>query len=226
MSITEMHRRFVLRMDKADSLANPSFEPEEIDEFLNIAQERVVKQRYSGNNPHGAKYEEVQKRTEDLKKIKKRITLFAVSSPFANPYAAWFPLPEDHMITTQEQVFANVTDCNGKQSRQRIAKVKAITDERYSTMVSNSFWKPTKDQVLRLVVEDNIEIIGSEEVTPLELVITYLKHPRKMSKDLGIDCELSEHLHDEIVTEAVGLAMGSIQDTRIELNLREQNTQE
>ena len=113
MTIVEMHTRFKLRMDKADRLNNPSFEPEEIDMFLNIAQERIIKTRYSGMNSHRTSVEEDQKRIEDLKMIMRRRTLSGVSSTANKPFGAFFTLPPDHMITIQEEVQANVKDCNG-----------------------------------------------------------------------------------------------------------------
>lgn len=226
MTISEMHTRFKLRMDKADSLNNPSFEPEEIDMYLNIAQDRIIKTRYSGNNPHRESLEEDQKRIEDLKMIIKRLRLSATSSSKNKKYGAFFNLPFDHFVTIQEELIAKVKDCNEIESEKTIDKVKAISHNKYSTLASNSFWKSNNQQVLRLVYRDNIEIIGTAEVTPLYLDITYLKHPVQMSLTSSIDCELSQHLHDEIVVEAVGLAMGAITDNRVELNNREQISQE
>ena len=61
-----MHIEFKLGLDKTDSLNYPNFEPEEIDLWLNRAQDRFVKTRYVHNNKTET-FEETQKRTDDLR---------------------------------------------------------------------------------------------------------------------------------------------------------------
>ena len=47
MTVAEMHIQFKVGLDKTDSLNYPNFEPEEIDLWLNKAQEKFIKSRYS-----------------------------------------------------------------------------------------------------------------------------------------------------------------------------------
>ena len=51
MTSNEMHISFRVGVDKAESFDYPSFEEEEIDLFLNKAQDRFIKNRYGINNP-------------------------------------------------------------------------------------------------------------------------------------------------------------------------------
>jgi hypothetical protein len=69
MTITEMHQYFRVGVDKAESFSYPSFEIEEIDYFLNKAQERFIKQRYGINNIKGQGFEQTQKRTDDIREV-------------------------------------------------------------------------------------------------------------------------------------------------------------
>lgn len=79
-----MHINFKLEVDKTDSLNYPDFEPEEIDKWLNIAQERYVKQRYSGMNMHRASFEQTQKRMDDLRILLTNAEITTFTSTTAN----------------------------------------------------------------------------------------------------------------------------------------------
>ena len=69
MTIQEMHDSFRVGVDKAESFASPSFEDEEVDFFLNKAQERFIKQRYGINNLKRQGFEQTQKRTDDIREV-------------------------------------------------------------------------------------------------------------------------------------------------------------
>src|SRR5208337_978791 len=66
----DMHNAIRLNLDKSSSLVgNPDFLPEELDYWLNNAQDRFVKQRLFGNNPRGEKLEQGVKRISDLQTL-------------------------------------------------------------------------------------------------------------------------------------------------------------
>ena len=66
----DMHNAFRLNLDKSSSLVgNPDFLPEEIDYWLNNAQDRFIKQRMFGNNSKGEGYQQSNKRISDLSNI-------------------------------------------------------------------------------------------------------------------------------------------------------------
>ncbi len=63
----DMHNAFRLNLDKSSSLVgNPDFLPEEIDYWLNEAQDRFIKQRMFGNNNKREGFEQGTKRINDL----------------------------------------------------------------------------------------------------------------------------------------------------------------
>jgi len=94
MTIAEMHTYFKVGVDKAESFSYPSFENEEIDYFLNKAQERFIKQRYGINNLKGQGLEQTQKRTDDIREVIMS-TNSATFTTDANskPYSKYFTLP-------------------------------------------------------------------------------------------------------------------------------------
>lgn len=69
MTIAEMHLEFKIFRDAVDSNAYPEMLDEEIDIFLNEAMDRLVKTRYNKNNLYKKGFEEIQKRTDDLKEL-------------------------------------------------------------------------------------------------------------------------------------------------------------
>ena len=75
MTIAEAHIEFDVTLDKRFTSQTPEFPPEIIDYFLREAQARYVKTRYSPNNIYQAGFEEIQKRTDDLRNIVKTVVL-------------------------------------------------------------------------------------------------------------------------------------------------------
>jgi hypothetical protein len=70
MTVSEMHQAFRLQLDKSSSLVgNPDFLPEEIDYWLNEAQDRFIKQRLYGNNFKQERFDNIQKRIDDLRSL-------------------------------------------------------------------------------------------------------------------------------------------------------------
>lgn len=66
MTVQEMHTAFRLGLDKTNSSSIASFEPQEIDYWLNYSVERFIKQRALGNNFRKEGYPNTTKRHEDL----------------------------------------------------------------------------------------------------------------------------------------------------------------
>jgi hypothetical protein len=97
MNIGEMHTALKLELDKSDSLNSISFEPEELDYWINKAIKRFVKTRYSGSNYKGAGFEQSQKRTDDLKSLVVFTTLnltsnSGINNRLKNSYSATLPV--------------------------------------------------------------------------------------------------------------------------------------
>lgn len=65
MTISEMHDSFKMELDKSGSLSTASFEPEEIDYWINRAIRQFIKNRFLGTDK-GVGFEQISKRTMDL----------------------------------------------------------------------------------------------------------------------------------------------------------------
>lgn len=282
MDITEMHIRFRLGVDKAESFDAPSFEPEEVDVFLNRAQNRFVKNRYGINNTYQKGFEQTQKRTDDLKEL---VVSFASSTFDAfnedanKPFGKFISLPSDYWFSIQEEadivysdassttytsggdlttgityiVSSGSVDVSGvdynlgdsfvddggliiisgsvKSTKSRRVGVKATQHDDYNRIANDPFNKPKSDQARRLMLGDKIELLSEVDFDITKFYMRYIKKPAEMLNDLAtpannVDCELSEHTHEEIVDIAVALALEGIESNRYQTNLNELNKNE
>lgn len=231
MTITEMHQSFRFGLDKLDNLNYPNFLPEEIDLLLNQAQERIVKQRYGTTNTKRTSFEETQKRTEDLKELVRHVNLNFQTNNFRNitPESRFVTLPNDHWFVIQERVVQECDKCNSTPLYTEVddqnnetsvngmyAEVRPIQHHEVDKVLKDAFKAPDYDKVLRLMVDGMVEIIPSSVCTPVKYRLRYIKKPIDVSITSNpiVNCELSEHLHQEIVDEAIKIALEGIEAKR------------
>jgi len=212
MTIQELHQEFKFRLDKLDALNYPNFLTEEIDLVLNNAQDRLIKQRYGFNNNKRQSFEETEKRTEDLKNI----TINSILTPLAysvdniDSNARFVNLPTNHWFTIQERAGITCTVC-GASSTQRV-EVIPITHAEASKSLKDPFAKPNNEKVLRLTIDGKVELISN--CTIVDYQLRYIKQPITMNITTNTTCELSEHIHNELVDVAVGIALEGIEGKR------------
>jgi len=215
MTITEFHTEVKARLDKMDSLQLPNLLTSEIDLFLNQAQDRTVKQRYGLSNPKRQGYEETQKRTDDLKAITRTAVLAPLPASVDNidSNARFFTLPADYWFIVQERV--NITYPCGDVDETTDVEVRPIEHNEFTKSIYDPFKKPNKRKVLRLMENNQSEIIYAPGATLNSYKIRYIKKPIRMSYTGGVTCELSDHLHSEIVDECVKVILENIESIRL-----------
>jgi len=222
MTREQMHKEFKLLMDKAGEGGSPSFTVDEIDRFLNMAQDRFVTKRAFGNNPRRTGFEEDQKRRDDLRTLINESQLTVVADSDSNkPNGKFYTLPSDYRYSVQEEAFI-MTD-NAPDSGRRVS-VKPITHDRYNKIINDPFNKPDKDTVYRLGYGGNgnhVELICGENQSVSTYYLRYLKNPTQIGFEQN--CTLAEHTHREIIRMAVVDALETVeqpryQSSKIELN--------
>lgn len=216
MTITQFHTEVKVRLDKIDSLQLPNILTSEMDLFLNQAQDRVVKQRYGLTNPKRQGYEVTQKRTDDLKAITRTATL--IPSPFSvdniDSNARFFTLPIDYWFVVQER--ANITyNCGEENEVTTDVEVRPIEHDEFTKSIYDPFKKPNTRKVLRLMENGQSEIIFASGVTLNSYKIRYIKQPVRMSYTGNVTCELSEHMHSEVVDECVKIILENVEANRL-----------
>ncbi len=114
MTILEMHIKFKILTDKLDTLNYPNFEPEEIDELLNMSQERFITQRYGTTNTKKSPLESTQKRMDDLREVVKNGQLSVTTTQtIDNKENGYFvPLPVDYWFMINEEISLWFSGCN------------------------------------------------------------------------------------------------------------------
>lgn len=228
MTIEQFHLEFKVAFDKVDSSAYPEFESGEIDIYLNEAQDRFVKQRYGYNNIYGVGFEQIQKRTEDLKEIvKSRYTALEKVDSYEemgmNVYKAdIYDLYQDKGLTTastDEYMFFIKALANSCSDTCCVfSKVKLVQQDDIATIIADPFNKPKLNKPIIFFEDGSIYIWTVEGATVDGFYVTFIKRPAKMN--LGTyggtktECELSEHTHKEIVQMAVGIALENIESPR------------
>lgn len=214
MTIAEAHLAFKFGYDKIDSLNYPNMLPEEIDLLLNQGYKRWVKQRYGNTNIKRESFEETQKRTEDLKNIVKTAVLTpqAYSADNIDTNSRFVVLPVDHWFNVQERVKLSYT-CNGT-SFEEYVEVRPIQHIEFDKVIKDEFKKPDTTKVLRLMDNGKVEIVYANGTTITEYRLRYIKQPVTVSLSSGVTFETSEHTHQEIVDEAIKIALEDIEAKR------------
>lgn len=221
MNIAEMHIEFRAGLDKTNSLSYPDFRPEEIDLWLNKSIDSTVKQRYGGTNLKGSSVEETQKRRDDLRGITKdyHTTIIAPTSSENKPNGHFVSIPSNYWFALEEECEIEYNDCNGKPITDRV-NVKSITHSRYDKIINDPFNKPDKTEVLCLPIEDGVAGMRNELISDGSTIkayyMRYIRRPAKVSLNPAVNCDLSEHLHREIVDYAVNLVLENIESPRFQ----------
>jgi hypothetical protein len=225
MTISEMHYDWKLKIDKVDSFSKADFSPAEIDWLLNEAIMVIVKQRYGITNSKRSGFESSQKRIDDLKSLQIKFPLQPGITP--TPLASnLFEVSLDDLIyeywfLTRATVDVVKPNCVEK------ASLKLIQHDDLNFALNDPFNKSDDTEVLYNFgrgssgTSDSIYLYPDSTYPLGQVFIEYIKKPAKVS--LGgytyldgtlttqQDCDLSEHLHNEIVDVAVQIASGIIE---------------
>ena len=179
-----MHLSFRLLLDKSGKLELPSFEPEEIDFWLNSAIYRIGKTRFTGTDKIG--FEANTKRIEDLKTLVVETAIVpAAGTVKPNSFVAdlsiltdkWFILSEEVSITYTK--LGNVFTSNKRQGVTQCTAdtYRAHIDDPYSEHILH--YEEAKP--LRLVYQNTIELVTDGNYTIPHYYIRYLKKPKRVN---------------------------------------------
>jgi hypothetical protein len=227
MTIERFHIEFKITLDKLDSSAYSEILEEEIDYYLNEAQERFVKQRYYKNNNYRKGFEEIQKRTDDLKNlvISRYCDITPVTSYDNDVHRAdidllfddeelTIPSSDNYMFYVKAIIGVNKNGCS------KFRRPKLIQQDDLATLLDDPFNKPSAFKPVIFFEDGDIFVCVNEEADVESVFLTFIKRPIQMN--LGTygepkaECELSEHTHKEIVQIAAQIAIENIESPRIQ----------
>ena len=225
MTITDMHLAIKLELDKTSALELPSFEPEEIDFWLNNAIRKFVKTRYSGSNLKRTSVEETQKRTDDLRTVTVHSQYLPSIYTGSYPNGTVFDIPSDYWFALQEEADIQIS---GVTSRVGITE---CTSDEYSTMLEDPFSEHKVHyglaKPLRLFNNTQVELINDGTYNVSTYYLTYIKKPAEVQIIVpAVDCDLPEHTHDEIVKMTANMMLENIEQPRYKTHMAEVATME
>lgn len=231
MTVTEMHNIFRLLLDRVEANFYKNILPEEIDIFLNDAQERFIKQRYGGNNPKGTSFEETEKRIDDLRTIVvPNIPLvLSTNQTGAKVNGIFFDLPADYMFALQEEANISYIDCTNTTETEVLGFV-GITLNEYNSIKNDPFTIPDpandEGEYGKRFIFDRLEALTFGNFTINYYYLTYLRIPAVIDINTSTDSDLPAQTHREIVNIAVRLAIEAIESNRFQTNTILLNEQE
>ncbi len=219
MTVKELHYDFKLKTDKVDTLTKEDFNAAEVDWLLNEAQELLLRRRMGQNNAKVQGFEGIQKRIDDLKTLHVKFPVQIGLVPTLDQGVYEIDLTNlTHTYYFLTRGYADVKDgvCT------TTAEVKLTQNDDLSEVLKDPFNKPDDFNIPgnfgQASIGANKE--GSLYLYPgtntvEKVYLEYIRKPRKIS--LGtytyIDntvlipqtSELPEHIHPELVTQAVEL---------------------
>lgn len=225
MNIVEMHYDWDLKIDKVASMSKEDFNKAEKDWLLNEAIKVIVKQRTGMNNIARSGFETSQKRIDDLKALHIKFPLQPGIDPIilaSNLYEVDLDdLVYNYWFLTRAYVDVIKPNCVEQ------ASLKLIQHDDLNFALKDPFNKSDDTEVLFNFGRssdgnsESIYLYPDTEYPLGKVYIEYIKQPARVSYGGYVyidgvtypqqDCDLSEHLHNEIVDVAVQIASGIIE---------------
>jgi hypothetical protein len=215
----DMHNAFRLNLDKSSSLVgNPDFSPEEIDFWLNEAQDRFIKQRVFGNNIRREAFDGSLKRVEDIRNIVINSSSISLSSSVIGSNIKEGVLPFTD-ANSPYMYYIDSTLFDSGSSAMNVGEPIKITDA--SKYVKDSINNPYIRRPLPFFYGNKIAFVYGDEFIPTTFTLTYIKKPKQLTYTTvsGYQtntCELAEETHREIVDIAIGLVIENIESPRVQ----------
>ena len=230
MTVQEMHFAVDQGLQKVASSVYDYFLPQEVDFWLNRAQERYIKQRlYKQTDPKKVGFEGNVKRMDDLRML---ITADYTDGVTPQPLQDFidFDLPIDYMFLVNARVTMHVNHC-GEQVDTADPEVtrdlRVVEQDKVYQHQQNPFAKTKAEFPLGVVYDDEVRVFQDNERFILKtLHLDYLRQPVDITLSTSVDCELAEHTHHEIVDLAVKSIIEAIESPRYQTTSIEQQQSE
>jgi hypothetical protein len=224
MTIQEMHQAVKLELDKTSALELPSFEPEEIDYWLNKAIITFIKSRYSGINLLRESFEQTQRRMDDIRILVTEFPFTSLTSGTTDidkPYSYLVDLDllvEDYLYRVGEEVEISYVDSYTSTTYTKRQGITECTSDTYRRYVDNPYSEHRlhhgEAKPLRLFKGNFVELITDSNYSITKYYLRYLRYPTVVSYTDEVDCELPDHTHSEIVNITVSMMLENIESIR------------
>lgn len=172
MSTDEFGVEFDILYDNIQSSNAPGLNLLQKSIFLTQGKEDVVKQFYSGN---AGPYEANEEATQYLRSLTKQKTyIIADGNTEGTQYN--FAIPDDCWFIIYEQAELKHKNCEDTE----FAAVKAMTHNEFAKAMDNPFRRPDRRGVIRLTIEDYLQLYVDSDTVLKGYTIRYLSKPSKI----------------------------------------------
>lgn len=212
MTAQEMHDAFDQLLQKNASNVFDNFLDEEIDYFLNRAQLRFIKDRYSAlSNMKGKGFDQSWKRMDDLRTL---VTTHyeLCDTALVIGEGDIIDNPPNYLLGVRVSVRFRDEACGVERVVPARVISKAVVDE----VARNPFSKSSYNSPITTFWGEKIEVYGIEKTTLLGVYVTFIRIPQEINVTLSNDCELPVHTHEEIVDLAVQSVLETIESPRFQ----------
>lgn len=217
MTIQEMHTELELRLQKIGTYAVDNFLQEEYDAYLNDAQMRWIKSKFSAfSNMKQRGFEEVVKRLDDLRILHEPET--TIESPIIMNGLYSFSLPADYLFFDAARLDSYSNPCGAASTSSSVTngKVRVVETQAWADMRRNPYAKSKANSALAMIWGNGLVVDNDSSFIPKTLYLSYLRKAITMSYSGNVSCELPIHTHTEIVDIAVNLMIENIESPRIQ----------
>lgn len=224
MTIEEFHINFGLELDKTQDFEYPAFLPEQIDYWLNKAQDLIIEECLSPNDPNEKSFEETQDKLEEIRTI-------VIESPILTSYSNdngdtyITNLPSNYLYRLRHRCVTYSDICSAKTVGGIFTKQLFINN-----MLKDPFWTPSVSEPIYYIVGNTIKYPTKKEFVVSGTYLTYVKVPSTMrlgsqyiNPTTDVQCELPEHSHIKVLSRAVSMVLENIESQRYQTNLNELN---
>ena len=229
MTVQELHYAVDQGLQKVGSFAYDNFLPEEIDHWLNRAQERFIKDRaFSHSDMKQLGFVANQKRLDDIYQI---ITLDYTDdiAPAAGVEFQQFDLPVDYLYLVNLRAIIRRENCKRAEltSPQARVPVRIVNNREVYFMQQDPFARSNSQSPLAILSDNDIKVFQDSENFILEgISADYIRTPQEIDLQLNQTSELADHTHHEIVDIAVKTILESIESPRYQSSAGELATTE
>lgn len=219
MNILEIHIALRNELDKTQDLQYPDFQPEQLDYWLNKAQDLYIEDVAYPMVQGKLAFEVTQKRIDELRELVKTYE----SNTTQNLTNFVIELPNDYKHLVRHE-------CNTlKNGVTKLVSGIITNQDKINLQKKNPFWKPISSEPLYYIIGNTIvyETFGDFDIS--DSILTYIKEPVKMqlgtaytNPTVDVNCEISsEYVQYQIINRAVSMMLENIESPRYQTNLNE-----
>jgi hypothetical protein len=222
MTIQEMHYDFQFKFNQLGNQVNQYFNKAQIDWMLNRAQDMIIQKRLGENNLSRTSYEQIQKRTEDLKDLHVRYPEQPFITPIHHDEEHIYEVDLDNLKHPYLYYLRAMSTQSDGKCEYKNAKVIIVQSDDMSFSLDDPFMQSNETEILGNFGRSSdsqgssLYLFPRTDLTLSSFKIEYLKQPKRMyegsyeyidgTSGEAVHCELSAHMHPQIVDQAVELA--------------------